>query len=621
MQLDWNPEAGDEGAALVDVASRNLIDAAAGNAAAAAVAAAEDNHLVDIGWGSDYSPCIEEEECVGGGGAGGLEDEKDDAAQAGEDATKGSAAPKVEEPEGSDTAGEGGEGASGTCSAGTEMVPGAAAGAAAPGGASGLEAAAAREVDASQKLQDSASSLVGESRGSGGAAAEAGAGADGGGAHSAGLLPVTTASKLGGLWDDAGLGGQGAARLMWAAVQIAKRQRGDELDKAKIQIEDMLRNIEDILAHGMLDLQPKELVDLVFAVTETMRLSFKRSLQQQLCLASILCVKGLEDGEVTFLLMGLMQGGRPLPSTLLEGALDRIRATRRGLSVNNCKLLLEKFVENYGTAEQGDEDRQVMDWDAAQKDAGRVEAEKARQWQLQRKIAHELCVELSLSMADAREREKLDAKGLAAVMRAVSVLGVRLSLEDGRNLSRRALEIHGGDRRRARAAERAAGLDTSQLIQVLGGFVASGLFSEDSPGGRDDAGEQRGDRERGERWVAANFVTILCEELRGKVKELEGVEVVQAIVAAAVGGAAPKWNAMDVVDGEAATLELPEASATSKSAMCRKDLVYALLEPLCAKLEEIAAARLMDVVCACALAEMSCGAGELLQVLLATYGV
>ena len=121
---------------------------------------------------------------------------------------------------------------------------------------------------------------------------------------------------------------------------------------------------------------------------------------------------------------------------------------------------------------------------------------------------------------------------------------------------------------------------------------------------------QRGDRDRG---AGANVVVVLLEELRGRVQRLGGDALVEAFVAVALGGATPEWNALDFIDRTSATFEVPVWQEKSKSAQSRLELMQVLLEALSSEPSQLPAGRLVDTVCACVLAERSCGARDLLH--------
>ena len=566
-QLDWREETRGVAASLVDVAVECLPKDGDGD------------HLASIGWGSPYSPSAAEDE--------GITAASDPPFQA---LPNGAGVPPMT----SDVSGVTIENETVAGSGTVLLQSDAEAGVPAPA-AAGIDSSRAEESHSDLREQEQEKPDVfvhGDSEGS----------------HQA-----TQDSKMNCKLEamaDGGLGGLGAARLLWAMVKVGM------IEKAKA----VFGRAESILKQGYLDLEPRELADLLWAVTSrdrgsTMQLTLGLSVQQHLCYAACLCVKGLVAGELTVTITGLMQGGRELPPELLGCALDRIREVRRDLSVRNCRGILTCL--NDGLTNIGDEvDKERDGMPTSEPRILRVE--QARGFKLKRRIVHEICQEFPY-MAD---KHKPDAAALLALlMRSVSLFGVELSFEDGHNIARRTLEIYGGDRSRGRGAERSAGFDMEQLVHVLGGFVASGFFPEDAQARRDTGGVQRGDRERG---PSANVVAILCDDLRGRVQGAKTSQstsqsghcdiLARAVVAAAVGGAyGPHWNALEFLDRMSTKFQLPVSRAKSKSALSRSELLHALLEALSS--EEIklhaTAGQLADVVCAFVLAEQSCGVGDL----------
>jgi hypothetical protein len=192
-------------------------------------------------------------------------------------------------------------------------------------------------------------------------------------------------------------------------------------------------------------------------------------------LAALVCIKKLQAGEISVTLTGLMKSGHALPKELLEAAVARIREVRRGLSTTNCFDILKALMD-LKTASVGADETAPMHVDEE-------EVELLIQWQLEQKVASELIQELS-NLA-----EKLDAKGMAQLMRAVATYGLKLSPEDGLNFARRAHAIHtglvagiGGDRRGGGRGSRSEGFNANQLIDVISGFIASGIWSQDAHG-------------------------------------------------------------------------------------------------------------------------------------------
>ena len=390
---------------------------------------------------------------------------------------------------------------------------------------------------------------------------------------------------------DGGLGCLGAARLLWALAQTEMLDRGRKVFDL----------VEVILCHGWRDLQARELADLVWAA-EKLDTVFKGAMHQKLCLAAVQCMEDLQAGEIAVTLSGLMCKGHALPANLLDAAIGRLRAVRSRLSVSNCCHVLRELVKCSGWAAV----------DAAEHDEasaaheGWFEVARAREWELRKKLARELIEELS------HLSEKLDAKAMAQLMRAVAVFGVKLSAEHGHALCRRALAVlnGAGDRRGAgRGGSRGAGLDGSQLVDVVGGFIAWGVGSDDIPNAGDGMGRQRGGGVGGD---GAAVVVVLCEELRDRMDALPSELLASAFIAVAVGGAKSKWNAFDIVDNLSARIRLPAAAAGTKAAACRRELLTALLRALNAKRAELDASVLMDVICACAFSQQSCGAAELM---------
>merc|ERR1719409_1300660 len=126
-----------------------------------------------------------------------------------------------------------------------------------------------------------------------------------------------------------------------------------------------------------------------------------------------------------------------------------------------------------------------------------MELEKSLVWQRNRNIARELCLELS-DLA-----EKLDSVNMALIMRSVAVFGLKFSVDEGRNLCRRALALNGvvggGDRRgKGRGENKMGGFDDKGLIWVIGGLIASGICLEDM--NKDHVS------------IHGNVVEVLCEE-------------------------------------------------------------------------------------------------------------
>ena len=387
---------------------------------------------------------------------------------------------------------------------------------------------------------------------------------------------------------DGGLDALGSARLLWALTQT------DMLDRGR-KVFDM---VEEILCKGWQDLQARELADMIWS-TEKMKIVLKLAIHQSLCRAAIQCMQDLQAGEIAVTLSGLMSAGHALPATLLEHATFRLRAVRSRLSVSNCCHVLREMVacSSWAAVEAGEHD------ETSAAHEGWFEVTRAREWQLRQRLVRELSEELSCLS------EKLDAKAMAQLMHAISAFGIRLPAEHGHALSRRALALLNGasDRRGAgRGNSRGAGFETEQLVHVVGGFIAWGVGSDDFAG---DMGRQRGGGDGG---VAANVVVVMCEELQDRVDALSVELLPAAFVAIAVGGAASKWSAFDIVDNLSARVSLQIATAGTKAAACRRELLTALFGALRAKRAELHARDLVDVVCACAFAEQSCGAADLM---------
>jgi len=388
---------------------------------------------------------------------------------------------------------------------------------------------------------------------------------------------------------DGGLDALGAARVLWALTQT------DMLDRGR-KVFDM---VEEILCKGWRDLQARELADMVWS-TEKMKIVLNVAIHQSLCRAAIQCMQDLQAGEIAVTLSGLMSAGHALPATLLEHATFRLRAVRGRLSVSNCCHVLREMVacSSWAAVEAGEHD------ETSAAHEGWFEVTRAREWQLRQRLARELSEELSCLS------EKLDAKAMAQLMHTISAFGIRLPAEHGHALSRRALALFNGagDRRGAgRGYSRGAGFETEQLVHVVGGFIAWGVGSDDFAG--DGMGRQRGG---GDGAGAANVVVALCEELQDRVDALSVELLPAAFVAIAVGGAASKWSAFDIVDNLSARVSLQIATAGTKAAACRRELLTALFGALRAKRAELHARDLVDVVCACAFAEQSCGAADLM---------
>ena len=389
---------------------------------------------------------------------------------------------------------------------------------------------------------------------------------------------------------DGVLGSLGAARLLFTLEKMGLT------DKARA----VFKIVENILALGYLDLEARELADMLFALTK-MDVTVCPFLQCHLCLAATLCMKKLTAGEIAVTIKGLVHSGSALPVYLLDALAMRIRAVRRGLSTTNCINLLHSFLICRPTA--------VGDETAAHVGVC-VEAEQVREWKLRKQLVREVCEESS-NLAD-----KLDVKGMTQVMQAVATFGLKLSAEDAQNFSRRALALQhgagssgGGDRRAGgRGTPRGGGYESHQLVRIIGGFIASGLCFEDTQNGSEHAGRHCA-ADRG----STNVVVVLCDELRGRVGSLSVDVLADAFVAVAVGGAAPNWNALDLVDGLSANVVLPKSAVGSKTAAARRELLLALLEALCSKKAELQGRHIADVVCACALAAESCSAGELMH--------
>lgn len=386
-----------------------------------------------------------------------------------------------------------------------------------------------------------------------------------------------------------GLDALGSARLLWALTQT------DMLDRGR-KVFDM---VEKILCKGWRDLQARELADMVWS-TEKMKIVLKLGIHQSLCRAAIQCMQDLQAGEIAVTLTGLMSAGHALPAALLEHATFRLRAVRSRLSVSNCCHVLRELVacSSWAAVEAGEHD------ETSAAHEGWFEVTREREWQLRQRLARELSEELSCLS------EKLDAKAMAQLMHAISAFGIRLPAEHGHALSRRALALlnGAGDRRGAgRGNSRGAGFETEHLVHVVGGFIAWGVCSDDVAG--DGMGRQRGGGDGG---GAANVVVVMCEELQDRVDALSVELLPAAFVAIAVGGAASKWSAFDVFDNLSARVSLPIATAGTKAAACRRELLTALFGALRAKRAELHARDLVDVICACAFAEQSCGATDLM---------
>ena len=370
------------------------------------------------------------------------------------------------------------------------------------------------------------------------------------------------------------LGSVYAARLLWTLTKLRM------LEKAR----DVMRVVEHTLWQEYHLLGHREVADVCYTVTEGVALN--PVLQKRLCQAAILCAHLLTAGELAVTLQGLMStADSAVPSELLDKILERVRLVRRGLSVRNCVEILRCLLKNPKAPDAHDES---------------MELEKSLVWQRNRNIARELCLELS-GLA-----EKLDSVNMALIMRAVAVFGLKFSVDEGRNLCRRALALHGvvggGDRRgKGRGENKMGGFDDKALIWVIGGLIASGICLEDM--NKDHVS------------MHVNVVEVLCEELRGRVNNLPGDLLAEAFVAVAVGGAAPVWNALDVIDIVGTTkMELPISRQGSKAASCRKGLLTVLLGAHSTWTQRAEDAQpLADMVCACALSKETCGAEELMQ--------
>merc|ERR1712216_1060977 len=133
------------------------------------------------------------------------------------------------------------------------------------------------------------------------------------------------------------LGALDVARLLWAIAKLRMLERGREL----------FSMVELNLLLGFADLQPRELADMLYAVTQEISMSLSPSLQRYLSIAAVTCANKLEAGELSVTLEGLMSGSDALPSQVIDAFLTRVKEVRRGLSIKNCIRVLQKYLSKY----------------------------------------------------------------------------------------------------------------------------------------------------------------------------------------------------------------------------------------------------------------------------------